>query len=337
MSDRAVPNAFSLSYLKTIGVLNNNPTGRGFGNPVDLTIGMDGRIFVLNRYATLARVGICTLEEEYIGEFGSYGHGDGQFCLPTSIAIDSHERVYIADEYHHDVSVFDSSGEFVGKWGKHGRDWGQLDGPSGLVIDSEDHVFVVDQKNNRVHKFTVDGEHLSQWGEPGAGEGQFDLPWGITLDSQGDVYVADWRNDRIQKFSPEGRFLAAFGESGDGDGQFYRPAKAAVDQEGHIYVADWGNERVQVLDPDGRFQLKLRGEATVSKWSQEFLDVNPDESSTRDQSNLIPDLPPHLNTPYLVSTQTEPYFWGPASVTLDVEGRLYVTESARHRVQVYER
>ena len=94
---------------------------------------------------------------------------------------------------------------------------------------------------------------------------------------------------------------------------------------------------MQLLAPDGAFVQSLRGEATVSKWAQEFLDVNPDESTTRDQSNLVPDLPSHLNTPYLVSTQTEPYFWGPASVTLDADGRLYVTESSRHRVQVYQR
>ncbi len=337
MTNQSAVKTFTLNYLKTIGVMNNNPVGRGFGHPVDLTAGRDGRIFVLNRHAGLSRVGLCSLDEEYLGEFGSYGHGDGQFWLPTAIAMDSQERIYVADEFHHDVSVFDSSGEFIGKWGEFGSGKAQINGPSGLAIDSEDNIYVVDQHNNRVQKFTADGSHLLQWGEPGEAEGQFNLPWGITLDSQGNVYVADWRNDRIQKFTSEGKFVAAFGESGDGDGQFHRPAKPAVDSEGYIYVADWGNERVQVLGPDGSFQLKLRGRATLSKWAQEFLDVNPDESVTREQSNLIPDLPPHFNTPYLVSTQTEPYFWGPASVNLDDEGRLYVTESSRHRVQVYQR
>ena len=129
----------------------------------------------------------------------------------------------------------------------------------------------------------------------------------------------------------------SFGDPGREDHQVYRPADVAVDAVGFIYVADWGNERVQVLGPDGSFQLKLRGEATVSKWAREFLDVNPDESLTRDQSNLIPDLPSHLDTPYLVSTQAEPYFWGPTSVNLDGQGRLYVTESSRHRVQIYQK
>ncbi|HBD84333.1 MAG TPA: hypothetical protein DC056_10030, partial [Dehalococcoidia bacterium] len=106
--------------MKTVGVMNNNPTGRGFGHPVDLTVGQDGRIFVLNRHALLARVGVCTLEEEYLGEFASYGHGDGQFWLPTAIAIDGRERIYVADEFHHNITVFDSYGEFVGNWGDYG-------------------------------------------------------------------------------------------------------------------------------------------------------------------------------------------------------------------------
>ena len=185
--------------------------------------------------------------------------------------------------------------------------------------------------------FNTEGQYLSQWGGEGSGDGQFNLPWGIALDSQSNVYVADWRNDRIQKFDAEGRFLTSFGESGDGDGQFSRPSGVAVDPEGYIHVADSGNERVQILGPDGSFQLKLRGQATLSKWAQEFLAANPDEMQERDKSNLVPDLPPHLDTPYLISAQTEQYFWGPISVDLDSEGRLYITEANRHRIQIYQK
>ncbi len=229
MSTQGATRTITLGYLKTIGIMNNNPVGRGFAHPVDLTVSEDGRIFVLNRHPELTRVGVCTLDEEYLDEFGSYGHGDGQFWLPTAIAMDSQERIYVADEYHQSISVFDSSGTFAGKWGVSGSGDGEFDGPSGLVIDAEDNVFVVDQNNNRVQKFTTDGQYLLQWGEPGGGEGQFNLPWGLTLDSHGDVYVADW-----------------------------------------------GNERVQVLGPNGRFQQNLRGEATISKWAQDFLDANSD-------------------------------------------------------------
>ncbi len=338
MSTQGTTKTFTLKYIKTIGILNDQAAGRGFHNPVGLTLGKDGRIFVMNRGAPeFSRVGVVNLDEDYLYEFGTHGDGDGQFRLPSSIAMDSRERVYVTDEHNHCVNVFGLSGEFLSKWGEFGTGDSQLDGPSGLAFDAEDNVYVVDQNNNRVQKFTSDGEYLLQWGEFGAGDGQFNLPWGITLDSHGDVYVADWRNDRIQKFTPEGRFLAEFGESGEGDGQFHRPSSIAVDAEGNIYIADWGNQRVQVLRPDGTFLLKLRGQATPSKWAEDFLAANPDQQRERNRSNLTPELPSHVDSPYRISSQTEPYFWGPVSVALDREGRLYVMETARHRFQVYQR
>ena len=111
----------------------------------------------------------------------------------------------------------------------------------------------------------------------------------------------------------------------------------AVDSQGFIYVADWGNERVQVIDPEGGFMTKLRGAATVSKWAAEFLSANTEEADGRAKSNLEPDLAQFAGDPHEESAHTEKFFWGPVSVKLDGEGRLYVTESNRHRVQIYER
>ena len=108
----------------------------------------------------------------------------------------------------------------------------------------------------------------------------------MTLDGNNNVYVADWGNDRIQKFSPQGEFLASYGASGDADGEFQRPSSVAVDAEGYIYVADWGNERVQVLDLEGGFVMKMRGEATLSKWAANFLSVNAEEGAARARANL---------------------------------------------------
>ena len=342
MSTDLASKSLTLEYMKTIGIVNESTNGRGFASPYDLAIAKDGRIFVLNRafwfIAEGIRVGICNLDEEYLGEFGhGSGLGDGQLVLPVAVAFDSQERLYITDEYNHRVTVFDTSGTFLSKWGVLGSGDGELNGPAGIATDGDDNVYVVDQNNNRVQKFTGEGRYLAQWGGGGEGEGQFNLPWGITTDSQRNVYVADWRNDRVQKFSPDGKFLAAFGKPGEGDGQFNRPSSVAVDREGYIYVADWGNDRVQVLGPDGRFQLKLRGQATLSLWAEEFYASNPDEKRERDRSNLFPELPPHLNTTNHISGQTEPYFWGPVSLKLDGQGKLYVVESNRGRFQIYQK
>ena len=341
MSTQTATTAFAIDYVKTMGIVTVQ-MGHGFINPYDVVTSRDGRVFVLNRCdsarAALVRVGIVSFDEEYLGEFGKgYGPGDGQLMLPVAMALDSQERLYITDEHTHRISMFNLEGEFIGKWGEPGSGDGQFNGPAGIAIDADDQVYVVDQHQHRVQKFTSDGQYLTQWGGEGQGPGQFDMPWGITVDAHGFVYVADWRNDRIQKFSAAGEHLASFGESGNGDGQFHRPSSVAVDPDGYLYISDWGNERVQILGPDGHWQVTLRGQATLSKWAEEFINVNPDEKETRAMSNLMPDLPPHLRAPHHVSSQTEAYFWGPVSVKLDTEGRLYVVEANRHRMQVYQR
>ena len=324
-----------MRYVKSIGLNSNQPIGRGFNYPYDTARSSDGRIFVLNRSGSTnhagMRIQICTYDEKWLGEFGN-----GTFRLPVAMAFDSVDLLYLTDEALNEIKVFNSDGELVRKWGSGGNG-AALDGPAGVVIDKDDNLYVVEQHSSQVHKMSPEGESLLRWGEEGAGPGQFNLPWGVTLDSDGSVYVADWRNDRIQKFSADGEFIAAFGESGDGEGQLHRPSSVAVNDDGLVFVADWGNERVQVFGPDGSFHLMLRGEGALSKWAIEWLEVNPDEFGARKTSDLaIQKLPDHLRTPYHVGSQTDHLFWGPVSVKLDSDGRLYVTEHSRHRIQVYE-
>ena len=218
----------------------------------------------------------------------------------------------------------------------HGDRPGELDGPSGMAFDAEYNLYVVDQRNHRVQAFIQDGDYLMAFGSEGSGEGQFNLPWGITISPKGEVYVADWRNDRIQRFTAGGEFLASYGSSGHGDGELYRPASVAVDDDGYMYVADWGNDRLQVLDAEGGFVMSTRGEATLSVWAEEFLSTNVEEAAARAKADLEPQLDYGDDTNE-ESSYVEKYFWGPTSVELDDDGRLYVTDCNRHRLQIYQR
>jgi DNA-binding beta-propeller fold protein YncE len=147
------------------------------------------------------------------------------------------------------------------------------------------------------------------------------MPWGVTIDELGDVYVADWRNDRIQKFSHDGRFVFAFGSSGEGDGQFNRPSGVAVDLDGDIYVADWGNHRVQQFDATGRYVDKFIGDATISKIGRNYLMAN--QMSLRQRE--------------MVSQEPQKRLRAPQSVRVDAEGRMYIPDFGRHRVQIYKK
>ena len=329
------PNTGMIEYELTVGL--SAMEGRGFYYPSDTAIGKDGRFYVVNRSLETVvrgvRVTMCDIDSEYHGVFGAYGEDDGQFMWASCAAIDSEGRVYVTDEYLARVSVFDPDGKFLHKWGAIGAGSGELDGPSGIAIDGEDTVYVSDTHNGRVQRFTADGRHLLTFGS-----GELDLPWGLTVAPSGDVYVADWGNDRIARFSPSGELVGSYGRAGRGDGELLKPASVAVDDGGYIYVADWGNERVQVLDPGGAFVMKTRGEATLSKWAENFLRINNEEADARSRADLEPEVDLFdPDDPHEESSQVEKLFWAPISVKLDSSGQLLVTESNRHRIQIFRK
>lgn len=329
-----------LEYLTTLGIIAME--GRGFEYPTDMVAASNDRLYVANRSRDLGergvRITVLDIHSEYYGTFGHFGEAHGQLVSPMCIAEDSSGNIHVTDDYTHRISAFQADGSFISSWGIYGSAESQINGPSGIAFDSSDNLYVSDTHNNRIQKFTSDGEFMLAFGSAGNGEGDLNLPWGVHIAPNGDAYVADWGNDRIQRFSPDGEFVAAYGAPGRADGELLRPSGVAVDECGYIYISDWGNERLQVLDADGGFIQSLRGDAGLSKWAANFLEINREEGQARAKANLEPTLHlPDPNDPHAQSAHIEKLFWAPMSVKLDGAGRVYVTEGNRHRIQVYQR
>ena len=326
----------TFQYSHTIG-RQEVRSGNGFFNPVAITRDQDNLLYVLSRgtetpaFFPCKRVTVFTADEELVAEYGQKippeeadsSAPNGSFMWPTSVALDSEGNTYVADEWLNRISVYSKDGGWVRKWGSLGSGDGEFNRPSGLAFDKEDNLYLVDSYNHRVQVFTKDGTFLSKWGQEGSGDGEFSYPWGIEIDADGDIYVADWRNDRIQKFAPDGRFLMKFGSPGQADGEFNRPTGVAVQRDGTIYVTDFKNDRVQVFGPDGSFITKLTGQATLSIWAKERVDIDPVTIRGRLKAQNL--------------EEREGPFQGPIAVEVDDEDRVYVVECARHRVQVFRK
>ena len=326
----------TFEYSHTIG-RQENRSGSGFFYPVAITRDQENRLYVVSRgsetpaFFPCKRVTVFTVDEELVREFGTKvppedanaSAPDGSFMWPTSIALDKAGNAYVADEWINRISVFNKEGECFSKWGTLGDGDGEFNRPSGLAFDADDNLYLVDSVNHRVQIFTKEGKFISKWGSNGSGDGEFNYPWGIEIDHNGDVYIADWRNDRIQKFDRDGRFLMKFGSSGQGDGEFDRPTGVAVDKDGIIYVTDFKNDRLQIFDADGGFITTLTGDATLSKWGRERVQLDPSMIRGRERA---PDL-----------AEREKQFHGPIAVEVDDEGRIFVVECSRQRLQVFRK
>jgi len=138
----------------------------------------------------------------YLTQWGSLGHGDGQFNQPFGVTTDVAGNVYVADQNNHRIQKFTGAGTYLSQWGSYGSGDGQFHNPTGVATDASGDVYVADYGNHRIQKFTGSGAYLTQWGSLGNGNGQFNFPAGVTTDAAGNVYVADYDNNRIQKFGP---------------------------------------------------------------------------------------------------------------------------------------
>ena len=70
------------TFYHSHSVGRNEFAGTGFRNPVDMAIAPDGSVYIGNRSYENRPDGVhmtvCTLDEEYINEFGAFGEADGE-------------------------------------------------------------------------------------------------------------------------------------------------------------------------------------------------------------------------------------------------------------------
>ena len=277
----------------------------------------------------------------FVLKWGSSGSEDGQFYSPRGMAVDSSERVYVADMNNHRIQKFSSSGTFLTKWGSLGSGDGQFNYPMGVAVDSSGGVYVAEMNNHRIQKFNSNGTFLTKWGSLGSGDRQFNYPMGVAVDSSGRVYVADTNNHRIQKFSSTGTFLTKWGSYGSGDGQFQSPIGVAVDASGNVYVTDEGNNRIQKFNSTGTFLAK--GGSYGSGDGQ----FNFPEGVAVDASGnvYIADWG-NYRIQRFSSTGTFLTKWGtkgagdwqfsnPYGIAFDLSGNIYVTDQGNNRIQKF--
>ena len=159
----------TIRYSHTVGSLSNQ--GRGFQNPVDVALDSQGVMYVLNRAGPelpirlpYKRVSMCTVDEEFLGEFGTGGTAVGEFWWPSSLAFDSRDRLYVTDEALNRITVFSTTGEVLDTWGEEGSGPGQINHPSYVACDADDNLLIADSGNHRIQKFATDGGFIESWG-----------------------------------------------------------------------------------------------------------------------------------------------------------------------------
>src|SRR5262249_19409826 len=94
---------------------------------------------------------------------GRRGVGVGELNKPRSVAVDSHDNLYVVDMTGR-VQKFSSNGVFLLSWQMPQTDKGR---PKGMCVDREGSIVVNEPHYSRVNHFSQVGELIAQWGEHG--------------------------------------------------------------------------------------------------------------------------------------------------------------------------
>lgn len=176
-----------------------------------------------------------------------------QLVTPYGLAVDSKNRLYVADSKVHAVFIFDTETKDL-QLIKNGVE-ARFELITGLAIDDSDRLFVADSEMRRVMVF--DPKHVV---ESSISEG-LASPAGLAIDNENRfLYVADAELDQVLVYDadPPHKLLRRIGTTGKAHtlttpGDFSKPTNVAVDKDGMVFVSDTFNDRVEVFDADGKF------------------------------------------------------------------------------------
>jgi DNA-binding beta-propeller fold protein YncE len=178
-----------------------------FNRPTGVAIARNGDIFVSDGHGgdSNARVVKFSKAGKFITAWGRKGSGEGEFDVPHAIAVDSQERVYVADRSNSRIQVFDANGKFLADWRQFGR-------PSGVYVDANDVIYVADSQTTDKTGCTPDPgcRHGIRVGTAADGTVKYFIPRpagdpvgpeGVSADGQGTVYGASNEGKRIDRFA----------------------------------------------------------------------------------------------------------------------------------------
>lgn len=170
-----------------------------FSRPQDVAFLPDGRILVADGLDN-HRVMILDSETNYLGEFGGFGDGPGQFNGVHAVAVGPEGRIFALDRSGGRVNVFRTTDdpaevEFVDVW----------DGftlPLDIIVN-DDSIWITDLGPLRFVNLDFEGNYLYTWLVPR------ELPDGyievhtFSVDPDGILYGGDNQYGRTQKFVPK--------------------------------------------------------------------------------------------------------------------------------------
>ena len=328
-----------------------------FNYPCGLAIGKEQRIYVVEM--TGGRVQILNSDFTYYGNFSkaSPNLGSGRLNQPFAIAINSKGTVLVADTMNNAIQAFSPDGEFLFKLGRRGnaRTPGAIMAPMGVAVDPDDYIYAA-CSGGPISIYDKRGEFVRTFGSYGSELGQFQVVKGMHVDRFGNLYISDQMSSRLQVFagSPVMRMKAEQNQPVPGPVQqkyaysigpvsttpchvisdVDNPSAVATSKDGEVVVALFQEHKVQVYSKE----LQVIAEFTQEDLSARLLcpfgiAINENNEVLVSSSDAIFKFT--LQGQFIEHFQGDHKFSGIRSIAIGKNGRIYVSENGKKRIQIF--
>lgn len=293
-----------------------------FSDPVSITIGNEGEIYVAERESSTVRQIRNGAVTTFIGRAGVAGSVDGdsnaqaRLRAPMGVAASrqaSGLTLYVADTGNQTIrQAF--PGVYVSTVAGAPASSGHRDGlgaqvrfssPAGLAHDNHGTLYIADSANHVIRTAENEPRTIVQLetktlagvgGREGNSDGAaalFRRPMGLAVDAAGIVYVADTGNNAIRRIDTAGNVTTIAAG-------FDTPTSVAVDAFGNLFVCDSGNHVIRKVSPSGRVTIVAGAE----------------------------DAPGHANGLGSAALFREPF-----AIAMDIDGTLYIADRGNRIVR----
>ena len=325
-------------YLRALG-----PDGEGskFLSPVGVAVSPQGTIFVLERLQLSQYIGQNQVFKfsnagQLLASWGAKGRGTGELWEQQGITLGPDGSVWVAGYMGHNVVRYDQSGNVVEEWDAHNIKAGELARVRGATVGSDGLLYVTDFWNQLVQVFDRHGRFRFMWGERGQGDGQyFNFPRFTATNAAGDVFVSDDRE--VRQFAADGTFLRR-------SDAISFPGGIEVDNQGSVWVTGTGENSIRRYSPTLQLLNYISGSRIPGGLNSPFgIATGPNGKI------YVADSRNHRII-RLSNTGIYEFAWGslghvpstvpgkfssPVGITIDSKGRVYVSETWGHRIQVF--
>ena len=197
-----------------------------FGNPMDIAVGLDGTIYVVDW---------ITVHVENTASPRIFNYAP---CVHRFDSEGNFVASYPLQDLSKRIGTLEAAAPALDAEGNYALIIPQGDTQRSLLltVDDEGNIYVFD--DGYIYKLDADGNAVGAFTTAHPSAGQLSKPADMTVDREGNLYIADEEAHRVLKYDRAGQFLLSFGGYGDGAGQFISPFHLIALDDGTVLVAD---------------------------------------------------------------------------------------------------